>query len=95
MTNVSAVITSPVPTELKARLYTWLLLLFVVLVSATILWLGTLLSFGLLNLFAESALGRGADETWQALFISISAGTYFVLALLTFAGLVRGTLRRG
>ncbi len=91
---MSAVITSPVPTELKARLYTWLLLLFVVVVGVTVLWLGTLLSFGVFNFVAESVLGLGLDETWQSLFISISAGTYFLLGALVYACLVRGTLRK-
>lgn len=90
---MSAVIPSPLPTELKARLYTWLLLLLVVSVSAALLWMLTLLSFAVLNAMAEAALGYGADETWRGLFISVSAVTFLMLGAFVYAGLVRGTLR--
>lgn len=90
---MSAVLTLPVPTELKARLYTWLLLLLVVCVCAALLWMGTLLSFGIMNLLAETVLGYGADGTWQGLFMATSAAAYAVLGALAYACLVKGTLR--
>ena len=92
---MSAVIPSPVPTELRAKLYTWLLLLLVVFISAALLWMGALLSFAMLNLMAEGVLGYGADETWHMLFMSISAVAFGILGALVYACLVRGTLREG
>lgn len=92
---MSAVIPSPVPTELRARLYTWLLLLLVVFVSAALLWMAALLSFAVLNLMAEGVLGYGADETWHTLFMTVSAVACGILGAFVYACLVRGTLREG
>ena len=81
------------PTELKARLYTWVLLLLVVFVCASLMWMLTMLSFGILNRAAESVLGFGADETWSALFLAVSAAAYGLLGAFVYACMLRGTLR--
>jgi hypothetical protein len=91
----AAVAATPLPTELKARLVTWLVLLLVVLVSAILLWMGALLAFGAANLVFERAFGYAFDNVSQELFIATTGTAYGLAAAFTYFCLVRGTLRGG
>ena len=91
---MSAVISLPLPTEVKARLVTWVVLLLVVLVSAILLWMGALLSFGVANMLFERVFGYGFDDIGQALFIAISGAACALAGLFAYLCLIRGTLRR-
>lgn len=92
---MSAVISLPLPTEFKARLVTWLVLLLVVLVSAILLWMGTLLSFAIANLLFARVFGYGFDDTGQALFIGLTGTACAMAGLFAYLCLLKGTLRHG
>ncbi len=90
---MSAVFSSPVPTELKARLFTWTALFAAVLLSSIMLWMSLLSSFAVANPVAELVLGTGADAVWQGLYVSFTGAACLILGAFAYACMVRGTLR--
>jgi hypothetical protein len=90
---MSAVVNTPLPTELKAKLVTWFVLLLVVLLSVILLWASVLVSFGAANLIVGRAFGRGFDESAQELFIAATGAACALAGAFAYFCLVRGTLR--